>query len=244
MRFNILIVEDNPDLADELINILKSFSYQNITWVKSGEEAIEISKKERFDLVIMDVILDGKLDGIETSRYIQDSAVIFLTSLSDDDVIDKISQSEGSIYLTKPFKIPELKANISIVYRRFQERLQLIDTNQTLAEENDILEDKLTILGHNRASIVKIGNYNYDLESKKLFLNSKEIELTKKEAVFINLLFENSLIIVTFDMIRDAIWQDDFVPDSTIRSLVRRVRKKLEFDFIKNIVNSGYKIDC
>jgi DNA-binding response OmpR family regulator len=243
MEFQILLVEDTPELAQEIINVLKSFGYKAIAWVKSGEDAIDIAKRYNFDLVIMDIILSGKLDGIETSSYLKDSAIIFLTSLSDDDVIDKISQSDGSIYLTKPFKVPELKANISIVYKRFQERLNLIDSNNSLKSDKDILSDKLNILGYNKGSIITVENYSYDLEAKRLFFNSKEVELTKKESQFIYLLFVNNLNIVTFDMLRESIWQDDFVPDSTIRSLVRRVRKKLSYDFIKNIVNSGYKLN-
>jgi|GEM_PF-511507 len=242
-EFHILVVEDTKELADELIKILRVFKYNNISLATSGEDALEIASKQRIDLVIMDVILAGKLDGVETAKHIKDTAIIFLTSLTDDYVIEKILETDGFIYLTKPFKVPELKANISIVYKRFKERAKLQEDTKELKNDRANLENKLNLVGYVESDVINLeSSYIYDLKNKKLFFDSKEVELTKKESVFIDLLVQNRSKTVDFDTLKEYIWADCSTPDATVRSLVRRVRKKLNEDLVKSVVNMGYKV--
>lgn len=245
--FKILVVEDNKNLSDELVNVLDIFGYKNIEVVTNGDDAISMASEFNPDLIIMDVVLKGRKDGIETAKLIsknQDIPTIFLTSLTDDEVIEKILETDGFIYLTKPFKIPELKTNIAMVYKKFQKENDLKIKSQSLEDDKHSLEEKLKHLGYSDKDFLDLNyNYSYDIKNKILYCNDKEVELAYKEKEFIHVLAQNRGKVMDFDTIKEYIWGDYETPNSTLRSLVRRVRKKVDDSLIKSIVNTGYKIE-
>lgn len=110
----ILIVEDSRVVVEKLKDDLVSLGYKDLLVISNGEEAIEIIKRETIDLIIMDIILAGKIDGIETSKIIntyKSIPTIYLTN----DIRNYKRLPAACVYLNKPFTKNELRYNIEIV---------------------------------------------------------------------------------------------------------------------------------
>src|SRR5688572_16736289 len=110
-KAGILIVEDSFIVAFHLQKTLESEGYTVISTEASGESALEVLQKQKPDLVLMDIMLSGKLDGIETSRIIQAKyhlPVIYITALTDKETIQRAKITEPYGYLTKPFEDREI----------------------------------------------------------------------------------------------------------------------------------------
>lgn len=108
---SILIVEDSLIVALHLQSTLESENYDVIGKCSSGEEAIELIKKQKPTLVLMDIMLNGKMDGIDAAGIIKslyDLPVIYITALTDKDTIKRAKVTEPYGYLTKPFEDREI----------------------------------------------------------------------------------------------------------------------------------------
>lgn len=114
----ILIVEDEKIIALYLKRRLLDFGYEIIGVIPTGENAIEVAQKEAPDLILMDIMLKGEVDGIDAATQIRhslDIPVVFLTSYSDPDTLERAKQAEPFGYILKPFKEQELLTTIEIV---------------------------------------------------------------------------------------------------------------------------------
>lgn len=110
-RVKILIVEDEILLSEQLAAFLGK-QYEVIGLAESGEKALNIVKMNPPDIVLMDIELEGKLDGIETAERIQKSLfipIIYLTKLHGDKTLDRVKKTMPAAYLSKPFKIHDVK---------------------------------------------------------------------------------------------------------------------------------------
>ena len=111
----ILIVEDEAIVALDLSLQLADLGYAVAGVAASGEQAIALVATQVPDLILMDVRLQGQLDGIETAQQIRaghDIPVIFLTSHSDADTVQRAARTAPYGYLTKPYQLKELRAGI------------------------------------------------------------------------------------------------------------------------------------
>jgi signal transduction histidine kinase len=117
MSSKILIVEDSQLVSFHMKNVLEDEGYEVMETLKSGEEAIEFVKHYKPDLILMDIMLDGKIDGIETSIIINemnDIPIIYLTALFDKETLERANPTFPYSYLNKPFSETELISNIKI----------------------------------------------------------------------------------------------------------------------------------
>ncbi|MFN6513100.1 MAG: response regulator [Nostoc sp. CreGUA01] len=113
----ILVVEDEAIVAKDLQYRLNKFGYTVPAIASSGEEAINKAVEITPDLVLMDIKLKGKMDGIEAAQEISrqlDIPIIYLTAYADDTTLERAKITEPFGYLLKPFKEKELKTNIEI----------------------------------------------------------------------------------------------------------------------------------
>lgn len=116
-NIRILIVEDEPIIAADLADRLIEMGYDIAGQCSSGEEALELTPHARPDLILMDIQLDGALDGIETATRInhkQHIPVIFLTSNSDDATFARAKTTMPAAFLSKPFRGKDLKHAIEL----------------------------------------------------------------------------------------------------------------------------------
>lgn len=125
-KAKIFIVEDETIAADDLKYCLTYLGYDVVGWASCGEEAMNQLSKSNPNLVLMDIMLKGPMDGVEAAekiRLIFQLPVIFLSAYSDDPMIQRAKLTEPFGYLTKPYEERELKTNIDIaLYRHRIER--------------------------------------------------------------------------------------------------------------------------
>jgi PAS domain S-box-containing protein len=130
----ILVVEDERITAEDIKDGLKSLGYEVPAVVHSGEEAVKKAEDLQLDLILMDIKLEGEMDGIEAAREIKkhlDIPVIYLTAYSDESTVERAKKTEPSGYILKepsgivhkPFKESELHSIIELtLYRHKMEK--------------------------------------------------------------------------------------------------------------------------
>jgi signal transduction histidine kinase len=149
----LLIVDDIPENISVLFNFLNSYGFELLI-AENGEDALETAQNEQPDLILLDVIMPGGIDGFETCRQLknnpqtQDIPVIFMTALSD--LLDKVKGFElGAVdYVTKPFQQEEVLARIKthLTIRKLQKELQT--KNEQLIQLNQEKNEFLGIAAH------------------------------------------------------------------------------------------------
>lgn len=125
-KAKILIVEDENIVAMDIRKILLDSGYEITSIISSGEEAIINVRENKPDLILMDIVLKGKMTGIDASRIISryfDIPIIYLTALSNDDTLLEAKSRESYGFLLKPFSANELNIAIEMAFinRGFEE---------------------------------------------------------------------------------------------------------------------------
>ena len=168
----ILIVEDEKILAMGLKKKLEKLGYHITDLTSSGAEAIESVKKIQPDLVLMDIVLKGAMDGIETAEFIvnlYDIPIIYLTAYADDEMLARAEKTCPYGYILKPYKDSELKANIKMaIYKHNFQKEKVVDFE-------DIYRDVTRFLDKNEGSFKEgvlegesiTGPFNIDIGLKK-----------------------------------------------------------------------------
>jgi CheY-like chemotaxis protein len=116
-KTQILIVEDELIVAEDLKLTLNNLGYDVIAIASTGEDAIEITKSKHPDLILMDIMLEGQIDGITTTERIHallDIPVIYVTAYADDKLLQRVKQTTPFGYIVKPFNDREVWSNIEI----------------------------------------------------------------------------------------------------------------------------------
>ena len=117
----ILIVDDEAIIILQLEKRLSSMGYTIAGMAASGEDAVEMARHAQPDLVLMDIVMPGKMDGIEAAKIISgelDIPVVFVTSYADDNIIEKAKSVRPYGYIVKPFNELEIKAAIEVALFR------------------------------------------------------------------------------------------------------------------------------
>lgn len=174
-----------------------------------GEEALELIKNNEYDLVLLDVMLP-KLDGFEVCQQVRefsDIPIIMLTAKGDD--MDKILGLEygADDYITKPFNILEVKARVKAIMRRTGKKEEKVD------DSNIIIKHDMKI----------------DRESRRVFIENKEINLTAKEFDLLEILATNPDKVYSRDQLLNLVWKYEYAGDArTVDVHIRRLREKIE----------------
>jgi len=125
-RHRILVVEDEPIVAMDIQHRLRKLGYTVVRVVPSGEEAVAAARELDPDLVLMDIMLDGRMDGIESAaaiREVQDVPVIYLTAYADEKTLQRAKITEPFGYIIKPFEDREIHSSIEMArYKHEAER--------------------------------------------------------------------------------------------------------------------------
>lgn len=139
----IMIVEDERIIARDLQNRLEQLGYHVIAIASSGDEAIRKAAYIHPDLVLMDIVLKGDKDGVQTAGQIQSQLnipLIYITAYGDDGTLERAKTTEPSGYLLKPFHIKELRSSIEIALYKHR-------TERKLREETKWLDITLRSIG-------------------------------------------------------------------------------------------------
>lgn len=221
-----VLVVDDEKLIVKGIKFSLEHDGMQVDVAYDGEEALRAIQENTYDIVLLDVMLP-KLSGYEVCQQVREFSmvpIIMVTAKSDD--IDKILGLEygADDYITKPFNILEVKARMKAIMRRSVLQESAFESAKQLVYEGFLL----------------------DCESRRLFIDDKEVRLTTKEYEVLELLASHPNKIYSRDNLMNIIWGYEFVGDlRTVDVHVRRLREKMEKDpgeptYIQTKWGSGY----
>lgn len=224
-NIKILIVEDEPIVALEIKRALQKLGYEVVGVAKNYTSALQHFKKYLPSIVFMDIHLNkSKKDGIEIAKEfkkIKDIPIVYLTAYSDDDTLNRAIQTDPVSYLVKPFKIKELYSTI------------LLAEAKVTSPTQTHLDTPYIDLGY---------GYYYDTKDETLFLKNTYIKLSGKEKeLFIILLNAKGRLILNDDL-KTMLWPNETVANSSLRTLIYRLRSKLEATMIETVHSTGCKL--
>ena len=170
-KAKILIVEDESIVAKDIQNSLKKLGYNVPTIVSSGEKAIKEVEESKPDLILMDIILKGDMDGIEAANIIRENhnvPVIFLTANADDKTVSKARIAEPYGYIIKPFREKELQTTIEMAlykHEKVAEMKKERDYYYSIVENNDV-KDSIFVRSEYRLNKIRFEDI-YFIEALK-----------------------------------------------------------------------------
>lgn len=150
-KSRILIVEDDRIIAEDIATSLEESGYEIVSVESSGGGALERARQDKPDLVLMDIILKGEMDGIETADHIRSRyqiPVVYLTSHADENTLERAKETVPFGYLLKPFGRKELETTIEMAlykHKMEEEREKLIGELQEALDTIKTLEGFLPI---------------------------------------------------------------------------------------------------
>jgi DNA-binding response OmpR family regulator len=207
----ILLLEDNKRLNKTIVKRLEAKSFVIDSFI-DGKEAYDCIDNG-YTCFVLDINVPS-IDGIEILKkireYNKDTPIIVISSTVELDVIKNAYKYGCNDYIKKPFFIDELEIKI--------EKLCHID--------RDIIE------------ITKECKFYF--KDSFLEIDGQKESLSKKERLLLNLLLSHRGKVVSFDTIEAIVWESDTVSIDSIRSLIRRIRKKIDIDLIETVVDVGY----
>lgn len=221
----ILIVEDESIVALDLKSTVKLLGYEVTSIVSNFNDAIESVISNEPSMVIMDINLKNSKDGIETAteiKKIKEIPILYLTAYSDEETINRAILTNPVGYLNKPFKRENLSATLKLAFYKISNNLNFF----------------------NISNMVNIGSgYYFDQQSQELFFKEIPIKLSSNEKLLIDILIKNKGNPVSSIQIEYYIWPTTTVSDSSLRTLIYRIRTKLDHKVITTVPYYGFKID-
>ncbi|MCR4943419.1 MAG: response regulator transcription factor [Clostridium sp.] len=225
----VLIVDDEEHIIELIKFNLESQGYEIIT-ANNGIDAVKITKGERPDIVLLDLMLPG-MDGydvckaIKGDKEISKTPIIMLTAKGEE--FDKVLGLElgADDYMTKPFSIRELQARVKAVLRR---SAKVLDSD---------------------SQKFKCEGLTVDFERHEVFVRDKKVEFTLKEFELLEILIKNKGRILQRENLLEKIWGYEYIGETrTIDVHIRYIRKKIEEDdknprFIETIRGMGYRFN-
>jgi DNA-binding LytR/AlgR family response regulator len=134
-KINVLVVEDESIVSKDIQHSLKKLGYNVVGAASTGDRAIELAGSEKPDIVLMDIMLKGEMNGIETAEVMKTQfgiPVIFLTAYADDSTLAKAKITEPYGYIIKPFKEVDLHTTIEMALYKHNK-------NKEVEKERDLL---------------------------------------------------------------------------------------------------------
>lgn len=209
MNEHILIIEDEPSIAEALIHALDSESF-TCHWLSLGLETLSFLQQQPIDLIVLDVGLPD-ISGFDLCRDIKancDIPIIFLTARQEE--IDKLIGLEigGDDYVTKPFSLRELASRIKVVLRRYKK------PSSETAASTDSPDSSLIDINDNRKQIRYLG---------------QELDLTRYEYRLLQLLAGQPNRVFSREHLMQEVWEDpDSSYDRAVDTHIKTLRKKLK----------------
>lgn len=228
MTETILVVEDQPRVVRLVSEILKAVGYQVLT-AGNGQQALEMVSLEQPDLVLLDVLLPGGLDGYEICRRVREFSsvpIIMLTAKARDVDILSGFDAGADDYVLKPFNAKELLARVKAVLRRTQHPEEM--TSATFA----------------------CGDLTIDYARHAVTCRGETVSLTRTEYALLRELALNANRVIPHPDLLTAVWGSEYRDEiDYLRAYVRCLRRKIEADpsdpkYIVTLSGVGYMLSC
>lgn len=227
----ILLVEDDIAVSDMLKDYLVNDGFE-VKTAYDGQEAIEKFNCEKFDLLLLDLMIP-KIDGMTVMKTIREKSLtpILIISAKDTDLDKALGLGFGADdYIAKPFSLVEVSARIKANIRRATKYM----CTSVEEKKNDVLN---------------IRGLNINLLNFKVTKNGEYIKLTSREFAILKLFATNINRVFTKAQIYGFVWEDVYYGDENVINVhIRRLREKIEDDpskpiYIKTLWGIGYKME-
>lgn len=218
-QFTILYIEDDEGVRTVNSRFLTRM-FNEFYEAKDGQEGYELYKKYHPDIILTDINMP-RLDGLSLAKKIrqtdQTTKIIISTAFSDKDYLLEAIELNLEKYIIKPLTsrnlIPALTKAVSALEVEKDFKINLDE------------------------------NFYFDNKTSLFYLDEEEMDLTKKELLFLKLLVINQNRVVSYEEIEQFVWEEEYMSINSLRTTIGFLRKKIPFNCIKNISNMGYKLN-
>lgn len=218
-QFTILYIEDDEGVRTVNSRFLTRM-FNEFYEAKDGQEGYELYKKYHPDIILTDINMP-RLDGLSLAKKIrqtdQTTKIIISTAFSDKDYLLEAIELNLEKYIIKP-----------LTSRNLIPALTKAATALEIEKDFKINLDD---------------NFYFDNKTSLFYLHNEEMDLTKKELLFLKLLVTNKNRVVSYEEIEQFVWEDEYMSLNSLRTTIGFLRKKIPFNCIKNISNMGYKLN-
>ncbi len=227
MKEKILVIEDDWDINGLLCNILKQNNY-DICAAYSGSEGKMCLEKDKYDLILLDLMLPG-INGEELIAEIRKNSVmpiIVISAKSDQENKINVLKLGADDFISKPFDINEVIARVEAQLRRYKTFSGAVEKTSELKHKNIVL----------------------DSESRQVFVNRQEVVLTVREFSILELLMKNPHKVFTRANLFESVWGDEFMgDDNTVNVHISNLRSKIakadkDNEYIQTVWGIGFKL--
>ncbi|HWW81465.1 MAG TPA: response regulator transcription factor [Steroidobacteraceae bacterium] len=220
----LLLVEDNERVTRFVVKGLQEAGH-TVDNADNGREGMFLAASEPYDVIIMDRMLPGQIDGLSIIESLRKSGnrtpILILSALSDVDERIKGLKSGGDDYLTKPFAFGELLARLDALSRRSQ--------------------------GTGTQTVLEVADLRVDLLSRKAERGERSIALQPREFKLLEYLMRHAGQVVTRTMLLENVWDYHFDPQTNVVDVhISKLRQKIDADFerplLRTVRNAGYML--
>jgi two-component system, OmpR family, response regulator len=203
-RARILLIEDDPEIAEEVANELTDRAYV-VSHIATGSQGAEEARRGRYDLLIIDLMLPG-CDGYSIIQELRRDGiqvpVLVVSALGAVNDRVRALKIGGDDYVTKPFALPELAARVEALLRRPLET---------------------------RATVLRVGPLELDLIERVAQRGDRTIDLSKSEFKLLDYFMRRPDRVVTRDMLLEDVWHYRFLPQTNLVDVhIGRLRRKID----------------
>ncbi|WP_170170122.1 response regulator transcription factor [Malaciobacter pacificus] len=215
-----MIIEDELETLELMVEIFES-KFSKVFTAVDGYDAIEVFKNNKIDVVLCDVNIP-KLNGLETIIKIREVdysvPIIIITAYSDTETLLKASNCNVQGYILKPMKFEDIQYILKKVYQH---------------QNNEYHNGRISI----NSSII------LDTVNSEFMFEGNSVKLTLKELEFLKLLIKKRGSAVHYSIIERVVWNDNVMSSTSLRTLVKNIRKKISYDIVENVPKVGYKVN-
>ncbi len=219
MQYQVIIVEDEILSAIYLQKIIEENNdFKVVSIAKNAQEVLNILKKEKIDVIFIDIMLQNNQSGtklaLEIAKKYPEIILVFASAYSEEQMLQDAAKAKAFAYLLKPYRPKEIKATLMLIKERLHPRYE-----------------------KNR-KLYLIEGYYYDFKHERLCKNNQEIPLSKEELALIKLLAKNHTIILD----KETILNHLNITNEALRALIYRIRNSTCKALIQNHKRFGYKL--
>ena len=170
-KIGVLVVEDESIVSKDIQYSLKKLGYNVVGVAATGQKAIDLCGEKMPDIILMDIMLKGDINGIEASTRIKESyniPVIFLTAYADENTLSKAKVTEPYAYIIKPFKEIDLHTSIEMAFYKHSKELEILKERDMLYNIIENKENKDFIFVKSKSRLIKLNTEDiYFIEALK-----------------------------------------------------------------------------
>ncbi|MDD2357839.1 MAG: winged helix-turn-helix domain-containing protein [Thiovulaceae bacterium] len=244
-NYKVLIIENDADNISEFQTPLQHYGYQVMSLVQNMSKV-----KSKIKTFFPDIVIVNSTEDIQKTiiwaKYIirEELPCIICVNNIDKDMIEKISHMQACALFIKPFNLLNIHVTIQMSLDKFKKEEHRKENENSLKTDNQNLRQLLFGEKITENPMVCFGKGFYFHTGRcETYYKNKRVLLTKKENLFIQLLVSNLGHTISFEQAINYIWGQPRISENNVRTLVWRLRSKLQSDIIKTVSGVGYYVE-